>query len=160
MIARSLALAALALVLAAPALGAGDVGSTKSPKNDVAAREQQLENRVMCPTCHQLLALSHSPVAERMRHFIRAQLAAGQSPEAIERRLVDQFGPGVLASPPARGFGLLAWLIPAGGLAAAAATVLAFARAWRRRVPVVDASGELSPELLRRLERELVAFDE
>jgi cytochrome c-type biogenesis protein CcmH/NrfF len=147
MIARLLAVVALALVLVAPALG-GD------------KREQQLENRVMCPTCHQLLALSHSPVAERMRHFIRVQLSAGESPETIERELVDQFGPAVLASPPARGFGLLAWLIPAGGLMTAAAAVLAFARAWRGRSPAGEDAAELSPELLRRLERELLAFDE
>jgi cytochrome c-type biogenesis protein CcmH len=150
MLARLLAIAALALVIAAPALGAG---------RDLNARELQLESRVMCPTCHQLLVLSHSPVAERMRHFIRGRLAAGESGAAIERELVDQFGPAVLASPPARGFGLLAWLIPAGGVAAAAAVVLAFARAWRRRSPVADDSAELSTELLRRLERELAAFD-
>ena len=150
MIGRSLAAAFLALALAAPALGAG---------RGVDVRERQLENRVMCPTCHQLLALSHSPVAERIRAFIRTQLAAGKSSEAIERALVDQFGPAVLASPPTVGFGLLAWLIPAAGLAAAAAAVLAFAQAWRRRSPVAD-TGELPPELLQRLERELLAFDE
>ena len=147
MIVRALTLALLALVLTAPAFGAD-------------AREQQLENRVMCPTCHQLLVLSHSPVAERMRLFIRAQLAAGKSDAAIERELVDQFGPAVLASPPAHGFGLFAWLVPAAGLAAAASAVLAFARAWRRRTPADDDGAGISPELMRRLERELLAFDE
>lgn len=147
MIARSIALAVVALALAAPALGSD-------------SREQQIENRVMCPTCHQLLVLSHSPVAERMRHFIREELAAGKSSGAIEHDLVDQFGPAVLASPPAAGFGLLAWLIPAGGLLAATAVVLAFARAWRRRSSADDDTAEVSPELLRRLELELLAFDE
>jgi cytochrome c-type biogenesis protein CcmH/NrfF len=147
MIARALAVVVLALALGAPALGGVD------------AREQHLENRLMCPTCHEVLALSHSPVAERMRHFIRSELEAGKSPAAIERELVAQFGPAVLASPPAQGFGLLAWLIPGGGLLAAAAAVLAVARAWRRRAIVAD-TGELPPDLLRRLERELVAFDE
>jgi cytochrome c-type biogenesis protein CcmH/NrfF len=147
MIVRSFAVAMVALALAAPALGGVD------------ARERQLENRVMCPTCHQLLALSHSPVAARIRHFIRVQLAAGESSATIERELVAQFGPAVLASPPVRGFGLLAWLIPAGGIAAAAAAVLAFARAWRRRTPA-DTDTDVSPELLRRLELELSAFDD
>ena len=150
MIVRSLAVAALALALAAPALGAG---------RDTDARERQLESRVMCPTCHQLLALSHSPIAERIRQFIRARLAAGESSQAIERDLVDQFGPAVLASPPARGFGLLAWLIPVGGLIAAIAFVLGIARAWRRQTLAPDGD-EISPELLQRLELELVAFDE
>jgi len=148
MITRVVLLAALALVLAAPALGA----------DGVQRREAQIENRVMCPTCHQLLALSHSPIAERMRAFIRAQLAAGKSEQQIERELVAQFGPAVLAEPPAQGFGLLAWLIPIGGLAAAAGGVFAVARAWRRRAPADTA--EVSPEVLRRIERELVAFDD
>ena len=147
MIVRVLAAAAAALVLAAPALGADP-------------RQQQIENDVMCPTCHQLLALSHSPIAERMRTFIRTQLAAGESPQAIERELVDQFGPAVLASPPARGFGLLAWLIPVGGAAGAAVAVFAFARAWRRHAADADDGAELSPELLRRLDLELAAYDE
>jgi len=147
MISRLLAAAALALVLATPALGADP-------------REQRIENRVMCPTCHQLLALSHSPIAERMRTFIRTQLAAGESPHAIEGDLVDQFGPAVLASPPARGFGLLAWLIPAGGAAGAAAAVFAYARAWRRQGPDDGGAADVSPELLRRLDLELVAYDE
>jgi cytochrome c-type biogenesis protein CcmH len=148
MIVRVVLLAALALVLAAPALGA----------DSLQHREAQIENRVMCPTCHQLLALSHSPIAERMRAFIRAQLASGKSEQQIERELVVQFGPAVLAEPPAQGFGLLAWLIPVAGLAAAAGGVFAVARAWRRRAPA-DTS-DVSPEVLRRIERELVAFDD
>ena len=148
MISRFLAVVAAALVLAGPA------AACAHPRTSLAF----LEGQVMCPTCHQLLALSHSPIAERMRTFIRTQLAAGASPQAIERELVDQFGPAVLASPPARGFGLLAWLIPAGGAAGAAGAVFAFARAWRRRPPAEE--GDLSPELLRRLDLELAAFDE
>jgi cytochrome c-type biogenesis protein CcmH len=148
MITRVVLLAALALALTAPALGA----------DGVQRREAQIENRVMCPTCHQLLALSHSPIAERMRAFIRAQLAAGKSEQQIERELVSQFGPAVLAEPPARGFGLLAWLIPVAGLVAAAGGVFAVARAWRRHAPA-DTS-DVSPEVLRRIERELIAFDD
>jgi cytochrome c-type biogenesis protein CcmH/NrfF len=153
MIARVFALAALAVVLATPARAAGPT--------TLNAREQQLEARVMCPTCHQLLSLSSSPVAERMRRFIRSRLDAGQKNSTIERELVDEFGPAVLAEPPAHGFGLLAWLLPACALAAAAAAVLAVARAWHNRTQLEDAAAaDVSPELLRRLERELAAFDD
>jgi len=151
MIARFVVALALSLVFAAPALANG---------RSIDARERALENRVMCPTCHELLSLSHSPVADRIRHFIRVQLAAGRSTAEVERELVAQFGPAVLASPPASGFGALAWLVPAAGVAAAAAAVLAFARAWRRRAPLATAAGDLAPDLARRLERELLAFDE
>ena len=61
---------------------------------------------------------------------------------------------------PLRGFGLLAWLIPVGGAAGAAGAVFAFARAWRRHAADADDGAELSPELLRRLDLELAAYDE
>jgi cytochrome c-type biogenesis protein CcmH/NrfF len=150
-IARALAFALLALVLAAPASAGG---------RSVDARERAVEGRVMCPTCHQLLSLSHSPVAERIRRFIRLQFAAGKSTAEVERELVAQFGPAVLASPPARGFGLLAWLVPVAGLLAAAAAVAGFARAWRRRALREPAAGDLAPDVARRVARELLAFDE
>ena len=151
MIARALVLAALALVLVAPVRAAATLD----------AREQRLESRVMCPTCHQPLALSSSPMAERMRRFIRSRLAAGEESSTIERELVDEFGPAVLAEPPARGFGLLVWLLPVGALGAATIALLALARAWHRRTQLDDAAIDaVPPDLLRRLERELAAFDD
>ena len=47
-----------------------------------------------------------------MRTFIRARIAAGDTKSEIKRKLVDDFGEQVLASPPKRGFNLLAWVLP------------------------------------------------
>ena len=49
-----------------------------------AASEQQptlseLERELICPTCQESLALSSSPIADRMRSFIRARIAAGDT---------------------------------------------------------------------------------
>ena len=152
MIARAFVLAALALVLVTPVRAA-------APTMD--AREQRFETRVMCPACHEPLAQSSSPMAERIRHFIRFRLAAGEAPSTIERELVEEFGPAVLAEPPASGFGLLVWLLPAGALAAAAVAVLSVACAWHRRTALDDAAAaDISPALLRRLERELATFED
>ena len=52
----------------------------------------ELENEVYCPTCNTLLALSSSPIAERMRSFIDARIAAGDTKTEIKDQLVDQFG--------------------------------------------------------------------
>jgi cytochrome c-type biogenesis protein CcmH len=126
----------------------------------------ELERELICPTCHESLAVSNSPIADRMRSFIRARIAAGDTKSEIKDQLVDQFGESVLAAPPKRGFNLLAWLLPLVGLVAGAVILGVLARRWSRArtgpVPV-DSSGNgragLDPELERRLDEELARFD-
>jgi cytochrome c-type biogenesis protein CcmH len=119
-----------------------------------------LEAELVCPTCKTTLDMSDAPVARRMKAIIRARLASGMSESAIKAELVDQFGPGVLAEPPKRGFDLLAWVLPLGGVAAGVVGVGLLAWGWSRR-RVEDDVGEppLDPELDRRVEDELARFD-
>lgn len=153
MIARLAVALLVALLLAAPATAAG--------KPTLA----QLEHEVMCPTCHTLLELSQAPIADRMRAFIRRRIAAGDSDAQIKQRLVAQFGEGVLAAPPAQGFGLVAWLLPVGGSLAVGAVVLVMLRRWKRErdaepaVAAGAAGAQLDPELARRLDHELARFE-
>lgn len=140
-----------ALLLAAPALAA-------ESRPTVA----DLEDEVVCPTCKTTLDMSTAPVAERMRAFIRARIEAGDSKAEIKAELVDQFGPGVLAEPPKRGFDLLAWALPLAGAVAAVAVVGAAAWRWsRRRVPAGEPPEDapLPPEDERRLDEALARFD-
>ena len=149
-----LALAVAALAGAAPA----------------AASEQhpslvELENEVICPTCHTLLALSSSAIAERMRVFISARIAAGDTKSEIKAKLVDEFGEGVLAAPPKKGFNLLVWVLPIAGALLAVVVVGLLARRWVRTRPAAaddpsgDGSAPLDPELERRLDEELARFE-
>jgi cytochrome c-type biogenesis protein CcmH len=153
---EALAAVVVALVLAAPA-GASERHPTIA----------ELEREVMCPTCNTLLEVSDAPVADRMRTFIRSRIAAGDSKTEIKATLVAEFGTGILAAPPARGFGLLAWLLPLAGLLGAGAAVAAVAWRWRHAsdpelapaMPSSNGSTQLDPALQRRLERELARFD-
>lgn len=153
MIARLAVALLVVLLLAAPATAAG--------KPTLA----ELEHEVMCPTCHTLLELSQAPIADRMRAFIRRRIAAGDSDAQIKQRLVAQFGEGVLAAPPAQGFGLVAWLLPVAGSLAVGAVVLVMLRRWKRErdaepaVAAGAAGAQLDPELARRLDRELARFE-
>ncbi|HEY7004190.1 MAG TPA: cytochrome c-type biogenesis protein [Gaiellaceae bacterium] len=136
-----------------------------------AASEQhptlpELERELICPTCHESLAASSSPIADRMRTFIRARIAAGDTKSEIKAKLVDQFGESVLAAPPKSGFNLLAWILPLAGIALAAGVVGALAYRWsrgRKKVEPVDATANgryhLDPELERRLDEELARYD-
>jgi cytochrome c-type biogenesis protein CcmH len=136
----------------------------------VAASEEhptlaELEQEVICPTCHTTLALSSSPIADRMRAFIRERIAAGDTKGEIKSKLVGQFGESVLAAPPKKGFSLLVWLLPLVGIAVAGIVVGLLARRWSRvRAPAApdpssNGRAPLDPDLERRLDEELARFD-
>jgi len=136
-----------------------------------AASEQnptlpELERELICPTCHESLAASTSPIADRMRAFIRARIAAGDTKSEIKATLVDQFGESVLAAPPKSGFNLLAWVLPRAGIVLAAGVVGVLAYRWSRNRRPEEAAGpsangrfHLDPELERRLDEELARYD-
>jgi cytochrome c-type biogenesis protein CcmH len=138
-----------------------------------AASEQhptlaEMEGLIMCPTCKgQTLEESTAPAADRVRVFIRARIRAGDTRSEIEDKLVAQYGQGILAEPPAHGFGLLAWVLPLAGLALGAVVLGVLAWRWskgrRLREPESDpaANGRvrLDPELERKLDEELARFD-
>lgn len=151
------ALAAAAVAALALAGGAGAC----TPTTSVSA----LEGDVICPTCRTTLDMSSSPIAQEMKAYI-ARMAAPPncgSKRAIERQLVAQFGPDVLAVPRRHGLDLLAWLLPIlGGLAAAAALAVLALRWARSREPepaLVPLPAALDAELERRVDDELRRFD-
>jgi cytochrome c-type biogenesis protein CcmH len=153
---RLLAAGVTALALAGSAL----VGSATAAS---PPRQADLEAEIVCPTCHTTLDQSSSPIATRMKAYIRARIAAGDTSAQIKAKLVDQFGPAVLAEPPKRGFDLLAWLLPLAGIAAGALALAGGAWAWsRNRAPgdLLTADGPpLDPALARRVDEELARYD-
>jgi cytochrome c-type biogenesis protein CcmH/NrfF len=134
-----------------------------------AASEQhptlaELERELVCPTCKTTLQMSNAPVAERMRAFIRQRIAAGDTKSEIKDKLVAQFGESVLAAPPARGFNLLAWLVPIVGGLIAVVVVAMLARRWSRGRAGAPAGPSadgrpLDPGLERRVDEELARFE-
>jgi cytochrome c-type biogenesis protein CcmH len=118
-----------------------------------------VEDEVMCAQCGTPLNLSNAAVAEREREFIRREIARGRTKEQIKDGLVDRFGPGVLALPEEKGFGLTAYLVPLLVVAFALLGVAAIALRWRRPARSPEPPHELEPSDARRLERELAAYD-
>ncbi len=143
---------ALALLTACVALIVPGVAQAGTPS--AAA----LEAQIVCPTCKTTVALSDAPVARRIKHFIRNRIAAGDSAGEIKAALVSQFGVAVLAEPQTKGFDLLAWLLPAAGLAIGVVAVGSAAYVWSRQRGTVEEE-PLDPELERRLDDELARFD-
>ena len=125
-------------------------------------RQADLEAEIVCPTCKTTLDQSSSPIATRMKAYIRTRIAAGDSSAQIKAQLVAQFGPAVLAEPPKRGFDLLAWLLPLAALCLGIVVVGALAWTWsrRRETGVEAAEAELDPDLERRVDEELARYED
>jgi cytochrome c-type biogenesis protein CcmH len=146
---RALAVVALVLVLA-PAAAASERHPTLG----------ELEGEVVCPTCHTTLDQSSSPIAQRMKVFIADRIRAGDTKSEIERKLVAQFGPEVIAKPSKHGFDLVAWVLPLVLLLGGAAGVGAAAWRWRKTSARPAAPVKpLDPETERRIDEELASFE-
>lgn len=101
---------------------------------DLEERAQRIYSGVMCPQCAgQTIDESNAPIAEAMRTAIQAQLRNGASDDAIMDGLVQSYGESILASPPTRGFSLLAWLVPPLALLLGAVAVFITIRNMRGR---------------------------
>jgi cytochrome c-type biogenesis protein CcmH len=141
-----------ALLVAAPA--------TASNERPTLA---ELETEIVCPVCApETLDQSNSEVAQRMKRFILARIAAGDTKLEIKDKLVAQFGEQVLASPPRRGFNLLAWVLPPVAVVLGAAVLAVLALRWSRARSREQAEQDrvsLEPDVERRLDEELARFD-
>jgi cytochrome c-type biogenesis protein CcmH/NrfF len=92
-----------------------------------------IENDVMCTVCKEPLAVSQSLEADRERAFINNLIAKGYTKHRIEQALVAQYGPSVLALPPAHGFNLTVYVLPPAILLLGAGALAFALPRWRRR---------------------------
>ena len=119
----------------------------------------ELEGEVMCPVCETTLDQSSSPAAQQIKRVIANRIAAGDTKTQIKDRLVAEYGNEILAAPPRKGFGLVAWGLPVIGILAAAVAVGVGAWRWARAREPAPAGPPLDPALERRLDDELRRFE-
>lgn len=80
------------------------------PQQEAAATD--LMKRLRCIQCQgQSIADSDAPIAGAMRSEVRRRIKAGESPAVIEKWLVTRYGEYISFEPPARGAGLILWLV-------------------------------------------------
>jgi cytochrome c-type biogenesis protein CcmH len=157
---RTAALAVLATMIASAALLAPAL-ATAAPTPRASLTD--VENDVICVSCHEPLALAQSPQAESERNFIRMLIAQGQTKAQIEQALVAQYGLAVLGRPPAHGFNLTVYILPPALLIAGIALLALTLPKWRRRTRTaaatpLPAGPRLEAADARRLDEDLSRF--
>jgi cytochrome c-type biogenesis protein CcmH len=134
-------LAVVGVLGAALAFAASAFGACATPKTSLA----KLEGEVMCPTCHTTLDQSNSEAARQIEAFIAVRIARCESEQQIKTELIRNWGTVILAAPPRKGFDLLVWWLPLGGIILGA--VLIGFGAWRwRRARGVSEDDESEPD--------------
>jgi cytochrome c-type biogenesis protein CcmH len=141
----------IALLPAAQALAA------VHPRTTLTAVESDL----MCTVCHEPLAVAQSPQAESERQLISHLIVLGYTKSHIERVMVAQYGPSVLARPPAQGFNLSVYVVPPAAVLLGLVVVGFALRRWRRGRQRDEAPAAVAPLAAgdaRRLEEDLAQY--
>ena len=134
------------------------------PAQDLNEQTRAIAGKLMAPCCWAEPVSQHlSPVAEEMRGEIRSMLAAGKSEQEILDFYVAKHGVRILARPPARGFNLLAYVLPpVFAVAGTLVLILALKRLRRLRVagqPAGTGAQPLDDRYAERIEKELRDLD-
>jgi cytochrome c-type biogenesis protein CcmH len=117
---------------------------------------------VMSPYCPgRTISNCPSPQADELRVVIKEKLASGQTADDVKEELYSTFGDDLRTVPRARGFGLLAWVVPGiGFLAGGWAIVVWMGRTRRPRTLASESVGmDLDPATQARLDAELNELD-
>jgi cytochrome c-type biogenesis protein CcmH/NrfF len=153
---RGLRVAFLAMVIAV-----GQATAQGPSEQDAAVIEtqaSQIFNTVMSPFCPgRLIANCPSSAAADLQEEIRGRLAAGATVDEIKNALYDTYGDEIRSAPEARGFGLLAWVIPGAFFVVVGVLVTLWIRSTARAgaVDAVSDARELDAESEAMLAEEL-----
>lgn len=135
--------------------------------NSLTVNEIAEELICQCGCTLMLLNCNHGEcmVRDTMTALIKQKIDEGQSKEQIIQFFVAQYGEQVLASPPKRGFNLVAWVLPFVAILAGGAVIFFAIKEWvghgsTDQPRVVTETEEDEGKYRYQLEQELKAFEE
>jgi len=158
---------AFGLFDSAAATAADTTATTLTSTQEALA--QRVEGELIAPCCWvQPVAVHDSQAARDIKREVRELVAQGKTEQQILDTYLDRYGEKILAAPPARGFNLLAYLVPFVVAAMAGVAIAMLVVRWRRpdgAASLADAEPAAAPtagskELRDRLESELSDFDD
>lgn len=125
-------------------------------------RAKRVGGGLMCMcNCNQILTQCNHvgcTTSAAMLKELDQRITTTSSDDLLLQSFVQEYGPKVLASPPAQGFNLLAWIIPAVAFGAGLTLVLMVIRQWRHRFELAPAGGppvQISSEALERARQQV-----
>jgi cytochrome c-type biogenesis protein CcmH len=138
-----------------------------SPVRADSATVSDISDQLICQCgCGMVLSnCNHVECASRdaMTALIEQKLAQGQSEAEIIQSFVAQYGEQVLASPPKKGFNLVAWVLPIAAILGGGGIIYITLKVWTRRGKIYQTSTmpgaeEEDEEYQHQLEKELEEF--
>jgi len=149
-----------ALIVAALLLFTGQYGFAQIPGQSEKAKK--IGRRLMCMCgCNQvLIECNHvgCSMSTAMLEELDERIARNEPEDLLIQSFVQQYGEKVLAQPPAKNFGLVAWIMPVVATLIGLFVIRVVLRRWR---PAPAAAGmpaaapDVSPEFLERARREM-----
>jgi cytochrome c-type biogenesis protein CcmH len=120
------------IILAVVVVVALAIGWSSPHVSSPAARAQQIDASLRCPSCDGIsVAASSAATAVTIRNEVLTRVHAGQSTEEIDAYFESRYGGSILLAPPTSGVSGLVWIVP---LVAGAAGLGGLATVfWRRR---------------------------
>ena len=121
----------------------------------------KIADNLRCPTCQGLSVNdSEAGFSVQIRNKVREMLMAGQGQTEIEAYFVARYGEWILRTPPAKGFNLLIWILPALGLAGGFWFVWSKSSQWKAKdQPLLEELDALSVEEERQVLQDLKRFE-
>jgi cytochrome c-type biogenesis protein CcmH/NrfF len=124
-----------------------------------SARSKDLGQKLMCVCgCNQILGSCNHvgcTYSHDMMKELDDRIARNEPDDLTLQAFVQEYGPTVLSSPPAKGFNRIAWIAPIAFPLVALVILWDVVRRWRQRSAIATAVGpKVSAELLARAQRE------
>ena len=124
-----------------------------------SAHAKELGQKLMCVCgCNQILGSCNHvgcSYSHEMMKQVEDRVARNEPDDLTLQAFVQEYGPTVLSSPPAKGFNRIAWIAPIVFPLVALVLLWDVVRRWKRKGAVATASGpRVSADLLARAQRE------
>lgn len=156
------ALALTLVISAAAAIGQEGQSGPAAAREGKEALQRELEHEIMAPCCYGSPVADHdSEAARRVKVQIARLLAEGRTKEEIIDLFVATYGERILARPRARGFNLLAYIMPPAILLVGGLLLVYFIS--RIKTPTTQQAplsrNSYSDEFLETIEKEMQELD-
>jgi cytochrome c-type biogenesis protein CcmH len=131
---------------------------------NAAAKAREIEDQLIAPCCWtQPVSEHYSEVSEKIRQQVTQMVAAGKSRDEILDFFVAQYGERILATPRAKGFNSLVYILPWLALVLGAWLLLLLLKRWRSQsvaAPAPAPSAPLDPRYASVIEKEMKELEE